>query len=85
MNTEGGALVADMMKMAEMVALYAQLAKEYGARGAADIKKDVEKMLAKAVEALKNAETDPALKANEPDDYARILKARPKWIGRAHV
>lgn len=74
--------MADMMKMAEMVALYAQLAKEYGAHGAADIKKDVEKMLAKAVEALKNAETDPVLKANEPDDYARILKARPKCARR---
>lgn len=70
--------VAELTKMAEMIGLYAQLAEEYRSGGASDIKRDVERILARTLEALKNAEPDPELKAKEPDGYAQILRARPK-------
>ncbi len=74
--------MAELTRIAELIELYARLGKEYKSVGANDLTRDLERMMSRVLEALKRAEADPALRANEPDDYAKILKARPQCKNR---
>lgn len=69
--------MAEIVKTAEMIELYAQLGREYGSAEADALEKDALELLQKALERLQSAQPDACLKANEPDGYEEILSARP--------
>lgn len=66
-----------MIKTAEMIDEYMMLAREWKCTGTGDLKRDLERIMVRTLNALKNAEPDSGLKACEPDEYKKILKLRP--------
>lgn len=77
--------MAELTRIAEMVELYARLGKEWKCEGAVGLQRDLERTLSRTLEAIKRAKPDEELRAAEPDDYEKILKARPKCHQRMNA
>ena len=73
-------------ELAADIELYTRLMEEWKATPDAihSVSEKTRIALQQALESLQSMETDPALKASEPDEYQQILERRPKVSQRMH-